>query len=320
VRTLVERHLRRRLPSIELATGGRWNLTHRVDGCCAGYTSYATAALAAEHWRSGAHVAIEHRARRSTVLGLGQQVLWAHGTDLKRGAPRDATSLVGTCLKTRADLELLWQAGLTTELIAHVHSVASHGRPLPANFYLGVLSKRPDLKWIHDSAVRTPERDVHEWLAWTETDEDRAQPQKRGDWLELGISLRDVAVLSTTTYTPANVEDLAQRTRRSTTAAGGLLAAWVNAECFPSIPGLIAICELSEGQPERVTRAAVDTVAELSGITGPREHLAFALTLCGAASLAASLITATHSLEPADLLRGMADWESARTRKKPQHA
>jgi hypothetical protein len=77
---------------------------------------------------------------------------------------------------------------------------------------------------------------------------------------------------------------------------------------------------MSDCGPDRVTRLAVDVVADLTGRSGPREHFAFALTLCGAPSLAASVIHATNSLQPADILRGLDDWESARQNRNSVHA
>lgn len=77
---------------------------------------------------------------------------------------------------------------------------------------------------------------------------------------------------------------------------------------------------MSDCGPDRVTKTAVDVVADLTGLSGPREQLAFALTLCGAPSLAAHVIHATNSLEPADLLRGLQDWETARQHRSRTHA
>jgi len=321
VRVYVQRQLRVAMPEIELGVGGRWSVPRRVDGCCAGFTSHATAPAAAQHYRSARHVATEvSGARVSTVKALGKQVLWAHGTADPARLPRAALTLVGSCVRTRSDLELLWNAGLTPQLVETVHAEAGNGRVLPTNFYLGVLAKRPDLKWVHDSAAKAPDRDVHEWLVWTEGHNDRLHPQQRGQWLELGISLRDVAVLSDTAYRPQDVRELARQTGFSTTRAGALLASWVQAECLPSIPALAAVCRMSDCGPDRVTKTAVDVVADLTGLCGPREQLAFALILCGAPSLAAHVIHATNSLEPADLLQGMQDWETARQHRSRTHA
>jgi hypothetical protein len=209
VRVYVQRHLRRTLPAIELGVSGRWNLTRRVDGCCAGYTSHKTAAEAAEHYRSPRHVATElGGARAAAVKALGKQVLAAYRTGDPAPLPREALRLVPVAVRTRADVEMLWNAGLPPELIACIHQVAGLGRALPANFYLGVLSRRPDLRWIHDSAAKAPGREVHEYLAWTETPADRQDPSRRGEWLGLGLSLRDVSVLSDSSYCPADVREL----------------------------------------------------------------------------------------------------------------
>jgi hypothetical protein len=315
VRTYAQRQLRLVLPEISLGVGARWTVTNRVDGCCAGFTSYATPQEAANHYRSPRHVAADvGNARMSTVRTVGKQVLWAHGAGDPVMLPGAARALVGTCVKTRAELELLWDAGLTPEMIELVHDGA--GRPLPANYYLGVLSKRPDLKWVHATAAKTPDRDVHEWLAWTETDSDRDNPTRRGEWLALGVSFRDVTVFGETAYTPADVQLLADETRKTTTAAAALLANWVRAGCLPSIPALAAVCRMSDCGPGVVTRTAVDVVSDLTGLKGPREHFAFALTLCGAPSLAAHVIHATNSLEPVDLLRGLQEWELARQSRR----
>ena len=315
VRSYVQRQLRRELPAIDLSVGGRWVPRVRVATCCAGSTSFGSAADAASHLRHPRHVAAEHGARTTAVLGLGKQVLQAHGCSDPVRPPDGASRLVGRQVPRLRDVHLLWEAGLTPDLVEHVHGVVSDGRVLEPHFYLGVLSQRPDLAWVRDTAAQVPDRDVHSWLAWSQSPDDRTSPQLRADWLRLGVSRRDLTALSGTGYRPVDVHLLATSLSTSPTAAAAVLARWAEAECFPTAAELVAVARISDVGLGAVSRATVDRFIGLlrgTGITGSRVQHAFALMLCGAPGITAHIVCTVGSLDPGDITRGLHKWERDR--------
>ncbi len=312
VRSYVQRQLRRELPAIDLSVGGRWVPTVRVDTCCAGSTSFPTAVDAASHVRSPRHIAAEHHARTTTVTSLGRQVLKAHDQGDPVRLPDDALRLVGRQVPRLRDVVLLWEAGLPPGLVAQVHTEVAGGRPLSPHFFLGVLSKRPDLSWVRETAAEVPDRDVHDWLAWSETDQDRVSPDLRAAWLRLGVSRRDLTALSATAYRPVDVHLLSSSLGMSPTAAAAVLTTWAEAECFPSSAELVAAAATSDVGLSAVTPATVERLLSLlhgTAITGTREQLAFALMLCGAPGITARIVTTVGSLDPTAITRGLHQWE-----------
>ncbi len=315
VRSYVGRQLRADLPELSLGVGYRWTSASRVETCCAGSTSFATAAAASAHVRGARHVAAEHGARTTQVSSLGRRVLAAHGVRDPVPLPRDAVRLVGQQVPTLRDVLALWDAGISPDVVEQVHGVAGHGRPLPPAFYLGVLSRRPDLKWIAETAASAPEREVHTWLAWSETDRDRAEPTLRGEFLRLGVSHSDLTALSTSAYRPADVALLARELRMTPTAAARALAQLASADCFPAVPDLVAVARRADVGLSAVTGPAVErlvfSLAAL-GIRGTREEHAFALMLCGAPAVTARVVSAVGSLDTRAIENGLQDWEHHR--------
>lgn len=321
LKVYLNRQLRNELPRVSLSVAGRWMAADRVETCCAGSTSFATVTEAAAHVRGARHVAAEFRTRTTWVGMLGRKVLDAHDRKDPVQLPEDAMRLVGRQVPKAKDVIFLWEAGLTPELIEAAHAEASDGRPLSAAFYLGVLTKRPDLRWVHDTANKVPDREVHDWLVWSETAQDREEPELRGDWLRLGVSRRDLTALSQTAYRPADVRLLATRLGISPTAAGGVLADFANADCFPSVVDLIDQAVNADVGPKAVTRSTVDRLADLLksvGITGTREQHAFALMHCGAPAVTAQIAVRVGTLRAEAIARGLHEWE--RERQGRQHA
>lgn len=321
LRVYLNRQLRNELPHVTLSVGGRWTATERVETCCAGSTSFSTAAEAAAHVRGARHVAAEFRTRTTWVGSLGRKVLDAHDRRDPVRLPDDAMRLVGRQVQRARDVVFLWEAGLTPELIEAVHAEASDGRPLSPSFYLGVLTKRPDLRWVHETARQVPDREIHEWLVWSETAQDREEPELRGEWLRLGVSRRDLTALSETAYRPAHVRLLATHLGTTPTAAAAVLADFADADCFPSVVDLIEQALNADVGPKAVTKATVDRLIDLLksvSITGTREQHAFALMHCGAPTVTAQIAVRVGTLRTEAITRGLHEWE--RERQGRQHA
>lgn len=300
VRTYLLRQLRLELPWLSRDRRGHWRSADRVEGCCAWGATWPTAADAADHLRSARHVAAEHGARTAQVLTLGRMLLSERGLRDPVILRPDAARLTAYALLEPAAVAELWRAGLSPELVRAVHRRVAT-RPLPAGFFLGVLTKRPDLAWIRQTPQQAPEREVHKWLVWTETAEDRSQPTLRADWLAAGVSRRDIETLTRDGYTPADVSSLAARTGRSGVAAGALLARWVAAGCTPQVDDLVELHALRAPACERVNAASVNRLeTELPG-RHDRVRLAAAIALCGSPARAAVAVHDCGTTDPAAL-------------------
>lgn len=311
-RTYLSRQLRRELPRLRREAGGHWAGPETVDQCRTRTSSFATAQAAAAHLRSSGHVAWEHGARRASAAYLGGKLLLRHGYEEPAGPSASVLDLAGRCVRRAQEALLLWEAGIAPEVVQAIYEETSPGRPLPVAFYLGVLTRRPDLRWVHDTAAKVPEREVHEWLAWSETDADRRHPHLRGRWLELGVSGREIPVLSEARYAPGDVEELSRELVITPTAAAVMLATWVGARCAPAISDLIAVTQRSHTGLNVVTKTSVDRLMALlraAGVEGTRLEAAYALALCGSPRLAATVAGVVRSLHLDDLDRALSDLE-----------
>lgn len=308
VRAYLSRQVRLELPELSLSQGGRWHAVQRVERCCAASRSFTTAQEAAAHLRTPKHLAMQYGALPAAVASLGKSVLAARGLTDPVPPPAAATSLVGRAVATMREVHLLWDAGLTPELIQSVHDVATDGRLMPPSFYFGVLSGRPDLRWVREAALEVAPAEVKAWLPWTPSVDEPPT-----EWFRLGVSGRHVAALAASPYRPTDVTELSDALRVTNNSAAATLAAWADAGCFPSVAELVEVCRRADAGPSSVSKASVDRLVELlSPSTGSRKELAFALTLCGSPPIAAYVISIVGSVEPDDLARGLRDWEHHR--------
>ncbi len=305
------RRLRIDPPPVRRAAEGRWLVDARVPGCCADPLAWRSARRATEHLRSLSHVAAEFGTTSPSLGPVATKVLRAHGAGLQDVAPAAVEDLVGREVASRTDAEELWASGLSPVRVRAMHEAVAAEGPLPVAFYLGVLSRRPDLDWVRDTARAVPDRADESWLAWTETPLDRADPQLRRSWLALGVTRLDVATLTVSAYGPDDVRALARLLRVSPTAAGGALASWVVAGATPDLPSLVRVLRLC--QPGALTLASTSVDAVLAdlrsrGWDASRQDAAFALAVCGTPAIARQVLPLTASLEPQDIASALADW------------
>jgi hypothetical protein len=261
---------------------------------------------------------MQYGALPAAVASLGKSVLAARGLADPLPPPVAALQLVGRCVASTRDVHLLWDAGLTPELVQAVHDVATDGRLMPPSFFLGVLSGRPDLRWVREAALEVAPAEVKAWLPWIPP----AADEPRSDWYRLGVSGRHVIALADSPYRPADVSTLSDALRVTNNSAAATLAAWAEAGCYPSVLELIEVCGKADAGPTAVNKATVDRLAELLGPrhAATRKELAFALTLCGSPPVAAYVISTVGSVEPNDIRRGLRDWEQRRQQPRPRHA
>lgn len=312
------RQLRLETPQLSLGKSGRWLVAERVDTCCAGSPSYRSPMDAAEHLRSPRHCAARHRSRPRVVAQIGEALLQAHGGRDPMPLPPRSGRLVGTCVDRQVDLRTLWDAGVPLDVVEQIHQRASDGRVLPVSFYFGVLTNRPDLTWVRETAAEAPERELHDWLAWTVSARDRDQPGLRGEWLALGVSRRDIGELQHAGYEPSDVARLAALLDASGTQAAAVLAGWVRADCRPDTAELGRVYGLSAQQSRVPSAASIERLRDLlssEGIAADRLEAGYALLICGTASIAKAVVTEVGALAPDLVAKGLTDWES-RPRKK----
>jgi hypothetical protein len=315
VKTYLRRQLRLEPPLLIRSAGDRWRLRRGVDSCCGRTVHFRSLQAAAEHFRSAAHVAAAQGARLSTVRAVGQAVLAAHGAQEPVRLPEEALSLVGTCVAGIREAALLWASGIPPAAIADIHHQVAADGPLTPWFYLGVVTNRPDLRWVRETAADAPQLELHEWLAWSETEADRKAPRLRSEWVRLGVSRRDMAGLSAAGYRPTDVDELARGLNTCPTGAAATLGRWVTAGCRPAVAEMVEALRAGDSHPSAVNKAGLDRLASgLSayGLDSTREQLAYAIALCGSPAVAQAVVSAMGSIAPRDVADGLEAWEDAR--------
>lgn len=301
VRTYLRRQLRLESPELHVTVGRRWRPVRRVERCCAASTLFNSAPEAAKHLRSARHIAAEYGARATAVSALAKRVLAVHGLTDPVPPPAGAMQLVGRVVPSPTDVLELWEAGLTPGAVQELHERVDDGRLLPASFFFGLLTGRPDLQTL--GRVPMPDKPRPEPIAIPMA------------WRGLGASQRDVVTLLASPYEPRDVRELSRELRVSTTSAAFILATWTSAGCLAPVPDLVAVCEVADAGPLAVTRGSVDRLSELltrQKIPATRESMGLALVLCGSPPLAAHVIRAVGSLDPGEISRGLQEWELAR--------
>lgn len=286
LRDLVQLRARRVLPGFARNVAGRWSLRNLAPGCRCRAEGFASAAEAAGHARDLDHLARLHGAVPQRLERLLHLVEQAHGTRFQLPPP-DAWDTAGA-VRERDGLASLWAAGVHPLVVSQLHEALwPGGPPMPVWFYLGAVSRRPDLAWLAETLAAVPDEDVAVWLCWTDTELDRTHPEARIAWLRAGVSRNSIAALADGAYSPVDVARLVARTRRSVCSAAATLAAWHRAGCHPS-PEDIALIDMFDADPWfEPSIGAINWLAERVGglPTGPtRTEIGLLLAVCGTRS------------------------------------
>lgn len=281
LREFLRRNARRVAPRLSRNDGGRWQVpvAHASCGCDA--FGFADVTEAADHWRSVRHVAIERGVSARILDHLAREILIAHDTTF---ALPPLESGIKSAVRERRGIEYLWDAGLHPQMIKAIReTVWPDGTPLPAWFYLGAMSRRPNLDWIAATLRSVPDEDIAVWLCWTDADLDRAHPAARTGWLQAGVPRVAIAALADGSYSPIEVARLSHATGRSIQAAAITLAAWHRAGCHPSPDDVVLLDELGVDRWYEPSAAAIDWLCRcLPRRDGPsRTQIGLVLAVAG---------------------------------------
>jgi hypothetical protein len=314
VEVYLRRNLRADPPQILRTPTMQWQCAVRVKECCPVSRSWPTPQEAAGHWRSSHHVAAELDAPAALLAGFGRDVLRARGVREPVPTP-PARHLVGRQVASRKELHELWEAGLSPELVEALHLSVEADGPLPLAFYLGAVTKRPNLGWLRDTHHHIPERADLAWLTWTETPADRQDRTLRRSWLRLGVPKKDIARLTSSPYGPDDVRRLAEILGRSGNTAASILTSCIRAKVHPNVVELGETIALSDANPDVLSLSALNRLEASIELPVTREQAALALITCASAAIALDVIRATGSVDPAELRRGLDAWEQQRKQR-----
>jgi hypothetical protein len=292
LRELAQLRARRVVPQISRNVAGRWTLGTLPADCTCVPFGFASAAEAAEHARDPLHIGRLHGVVPRVLLQLLAQVEEAHGTGfyLPSNHP-DAHEVV----RERDGVAQLWDAGVHPIMVRRLHDALWPGGPaLPVLFYLGAVTRRPDLGWIARTLAEVPDEDVAVWLCWTDTELDRRHPDARIGWLRSGVPRRAIAALAEGAYSPVDVAELARGSGRSAASAACAFAGWHRAGCHPSVGDLLVLQTLDVDPWFEPSIGAVDWLwdrVKRSSVALTRTEVALLLAVCGTRAGAMKMVT-----------------------------
>jgi hypothetical protein len=281
LREFLRRKARRVGPKLIRNDGGRWVVPGQPLACGCDSFGFADAADAAEHWRSPHHVASEHLVAHRPLMRLVRAVEDAYDT-IFAAPPGDPPA--GSAVRERRGVDYLWDAGVHPQMITTIRDIVwPDGPPLPTWFYLGAMSRRPDLNWIANTLGTVPDENIAVWLCWTDAALDRAHPAARTGWLQAGVPRSAIAALADGGYTPLEVARLAYATGRSLQGAATTFAAWHRAGCHPSADDIVQLDDLGADRWYAPSAAAIDWLcARLPRRGGPsRTEVGLVLAVAG---------------------------------------
>ena len=263
-RVWVELAARRVLPgAATVSTRSGWQPKKRAAGCCAG-ECFPDAAMLGAHLRTAEHLAARLGCDPHQLADVVRGCRLAHAASTELALREEsARSAARGCLGGMTDVEELWRAGVHPELIQVVRASLGVSGRLPGRFFLGLVTRRPDLRWVARTLASVDDDQnsdelrlgsLASWLVWTASGRDRAAPEERGDWLQTGVSRSMILALAETEYGPADVTRFAAALGRTPDDMARSLDAWLRAGCIPSLDDLM-----------RLEEAGVPTLHAVSG-------------------------------------------------------
>lgn len=300
VHAWVKRQLRLELPLLERNRIGGWSSVELSDGCCASSKpSFRSAADAAEHHRTVKHVVGLFGAAPMHVDRIIDAVVGAHRWWEALPHPVAAFARARRCVEPASGIGALWAAGLHPELVEAVHSRAMpSGRPLRVAFFLGVLTRRPDLDALARVAHGLEDPNILDWLAWNLTAAAAGGPTCR-EWLGMGASRQTIELLQPSGYQPADAVLLGTVCRRGSSRGAAILVSWVRAGCRPTVHDLLRVYGEARVSPDReVSAAAIErlrTLLHAEGISRTTTELGLLLAVAGTVFDAAAWIRAGYT-------------------------
>lgn len=275
--------LGRHVPApVTAVTGRGWMVTVPVAGCVCERRFFGGPVEAARHARDVRHVARKHGADPRSLELLVTAAVRAHdGFE----PPADELRAAARLVREDGGATLLWSVGVHVARVPGLAElVPGCDEALPAAFYLGVGTREVDAEWFARTMSRRPDPDVATWLAWSAEAVAPTTGDDCGEWLALGVPLRDVKELLASRTRPATALELGRLTGLSDRGAAIYLANWAQAGCSPT-PAHVALLErLGISRAYRPSVTAVNllevTASELAD-PPTRTDLAVMLAIAG---------------------------------------
>jgi hypothetical protein len=276
-RTRLQALARRGDPQLARTRGGGWAPRVPVPRCCRPSLSAGAAdpVTVAEHLRSNAHHAAAGGCRADLLRAVVRALVRAHTGGTSFTVAADDLAAAAPAVHGEMGVVRLWAVGVHPRVAVALHDlVAPDGPPLPAAFYLGVVTRGQDLDGLRGALAvwRQPHDDdpgstVH-----------REQP--------LGVPPRLVVELSLAGICPAGVLRLAEATGSGTGVAAALLARWVAAGCGGDVDAVARVYRTGVPVSFHPSRALL---ARLRGELGHDADGLGAVALAGLVGVAGSV-------------------------------
>lgn len=258
LRTWAGRSARRELPEA-IFEGGRkvWRPKVRFPGCCEP-RGYSESGGLGEHVRDAGHLAARTGADPRQVATLVAASRGAHqaGAELTL-PPGPAEAAARCCTGFRFDVSDLWRAGVHPDLVLAIHRALGVSGPVPARYLLGVVVRRPDLRWLD----RTLDRTLDERGDRKQFTKDAAAAQLA--WL--GVAYPLAVELAAAGYCAVDVEQLSAALGRTCDGVSRTLVEWVRAGCHPSVADLVALRASGVPSVQAVAGPALRRLREEAG-------------------------------------------------------
>jgi hypothetical protein len=263
-------------------TGRGWMVASPVSGCLCERRFFRGPAEAARHARDVRHLALRHGAEERTLGVLVTEVLRAY-RDFEPS--REAMHTAARLVREDGGARMLWAAGLHLDRVAELAAlVPGCQEALPAAFYLGAATRGIDEQWVRETLARRPDPDIATWLVWSAEAVAPTTGDACGEWISLGVPLRELKELLAARTHPATAAELGRLTGMSDRGAAIFLANWAQAGCEPTVAHVKLLERLGVGRGYRPPVTAVNllelTASELRPAPS-RTDLAVMLALAG---------------------------------------
>jgi hypothetical protein len=229
------------------------------------------------------HLALRHGAEERTLGVLVTEVLRAY-RDFEPS--REAMHTAARLVREDGGARMLWAAGLHLDRVAELAALVPGGcqEALPAAFYLGAATRGIDEQWVRETLARRPDPDIATWLVWSAEAVAPTTGDACGEWISLGVPLRELKELLAARTHPATAAELGRLTGMSDRGAAIFLANWAQAGCEPTVAHVKLLERLGVGRGYRPPVTAVNllelTASELRPAPS-RTDLAVMLALAG---------------------------------------
>jgi hypothetical protein len=282
LRELVRLLARRGTAPVSAVSARGWMVTTPVAGCLCERRFFRGPTDAARHARDVRHVARRHGADAGLLQAMLDAAVSAHDGF---APPEDSLRRAAPLVREDGGAAILWSAGIHADLLPELAGlVPGCEEALPTAYYLGVATRGVDARWLARTLSRRPDPDVATWLAWSAEAVAPTTGDDCGEWLGLGVPLRDVKELLEARTRPTTARELARVTGLSDRHAALYLANWAQAGCAPTAAHVALLERLGIARSYRPSVTAVNLLeATASDLPDPpsRTDLGVMLAIAG---------------------------------------